>query len=55
MRPDLPGQIAVVYQLALGRSPSKEEAGDLLVYAKKHGLPNLCRLVFNSNEFMFLN
>jgi len=52
---NLPGQIEAVCQLALGRPPSPEEAKDLLAYAKKHGLINLCRLVFNSNEFMFVN
>src|SRR5438552_15479182 len=51
MRRALPGQIEAAYQLALGRSPSAEEARDLLAYAKKHGLANLCRLVFHTNEF----
>jgi hypothetical protein len=55
MKPTLPGQIESAYELAFGRSPSRAEAKDLLGYAKKHGLPNLCRLIFNSNEFMFVN
>jgi len=55
MSRSLRGQIEAAYQLAFGRSPSKEEAKDLLAYAKKHGLANFCRLVLNSNEFMFVN
>ena len=55
MKPTLPGRIEAAYELALGRSPSRAEARDLLDYAKKHGLPNLCRVIFNSNEFMFVN
>jgi hypothetical protein len=55
MKPTLPGQIEAAYELALGRSPSRAEARDLLGYAKKYGLANLCRLIFNSNEFMFVN
>jgi len=55
MKPALPGQIEAACELAFGRPPSREEAKDLLAYAQKHGLPNLCRLIFNSNEFMFVN
>ena len=51
----LDAQIAAAYQLALNRAPSNEEARDLAAYARKHGLANLCRLIFNSNEFMFVN
>ena len=38
-----------------GRPPEKEEARELSDYAQRHGLANLCRLLFNSNEFMFVN
>jgi hypothetical protein len=55
LKPTLSGQIEAACELAFGRSPSRAEAKDLLAYAQKHGLPNLCRLVFNSNEFMFVN
>jgi hypothetical protein len=55
LSPTPAAQIESAYQLSFGRSPSRAELKDLLVYAKKHGLPNLCRLVFNSNEFMFVN
>src|SRR6185436_10898530 len=47
-------QIEAAYQLALNRPPRPEEAKLLVAYAKKHGLSNLCRLIFNSNEFLFI-
>jgi len=55
MEPKLRDQIAAAYQLAFGRLPSRSEAKELLAYAEKHGMPNLCRLLLNSNEFMFVN
>jgi hypothetical protein len=53
--PALDQQIAAAYRLALHRDPTRSEAKDLSAYAQKHGLANLCRLIFNSNEFMFVN
>ena len=55
MHPELPEQISDAYQLALNRAPTREEAKDLAAYARKHGLANLCRLILNSNEFMFVD
>ena len=52
---DLDSQISAVYELALGRRPTKAEANDLADYAAKYGMANLCRLILNSNEFMFVN
>ena len=51
----LPGQIKAAYQLALNRPPRADESKLLVAYAQKHGLPNLCRLIFNSNEFLFID
>jgi mono/diheme cytochrome c family protein len=39
--------------LAWNRPPTKEEARQLTDYSRKHGLENLCRLLFNSSEFVF--
>ncbi|MST94025.1 MAG: DUF1553 domain-containing protein [Pedosphaera sp.] len=50
-----PEQIAAAYQLALGRPPTKGETEALADYAQRHGLANTCRLIFNSNEFIFVN
>ena len=51
----LDAQIAMAYRLALGRAPSREETRDLSVYGLKYGLANVCRLILNSNEFIFVN
>jgi hypothetical protein len=47
--------VALACELALGRPPTEEELKDFTAYAQRHGLANLCRLIFNSNEFMFVN
>jgi hypothetical protein len=52
---DLPARVRAVYQLALGREPTEKESALLTAYAKKHGLANLCRMVLNCNEFVFIN
>ncbi|MBI3849661.1 MAG: DUF1553 domain-containing protein [Verrucomicrobia bacterium] len=55
MSPDPSKQIEAAYQLALNRSPRPDESKLLIAYAKKFGLPNLCRVIFNSNEFLFVD
>jgi hypothetical protein len=52
---DLSAQIRSVYRLTLGREPMTKEARALAEYAGKHGLANACRIVLNSNEFMFVD
>jgi hypothetical protein len=47
-------QIESAYVLALGRPPTAEETTRLTIYAKKHGMANVCRLILNSNEFLFI-
>jgi hypothetical protein len=46
-------QIALACELAWGRPPSNVEEEKLRAYAAKHGLANLCRVLFNTNEFLF--
>jgi hypothetical protein len=48
-------QIEKAYELALNRAPSGRELKELERYAKQHGMANTCRIILNSNEFMFLN
>jgi hypothetical protein len=55
LRKDVSGQIHEAYWLALAREPRQEELSLLVAYAKKHGLENFCRLLLNSNEFMFVD
>jgi len=48
-------QIENLYQAALGRAPEPEELLMLTAFAEEHGLASLARLVFNLNEFMFVD
>lgn len=48
-------QIEAAYQLALGRDPHPAEVETLVEYARRHGLANVCRTIFNSNEFLFID
>jgi hypothetical protein len=53
--PDLKAQVDAACRLAFGRNPSKEESETLLDVARRHGLPNACRVIFNTNEFVFVD
>ena len=54
--PDDPAaQIDAACRLALGRAPTAEESRVLADVAKQHGLPAACRLIFNTNEFVFVD
>jgi hypothetical protein len=52
--PDLSSQIDRLYRLLLGRPPSSAEANELSVFAQKHSLAAACRVLVNSNEFLFV-
>jgi hypothetical protein len=39
----------------IGRNPTSAESTNLATYAGKHGLANTCRLLFNLNEFSFID
>ena len=54
-RTDPADRIALAFELLYNRAPKADEQADLGRYALSHGLVNLCRLLFNSNEFLFLN
>jgi hypothetical protein len=51
----LGGRIEIAYKLTLGRSPTPDERSALVDFASKHGLANACRLLFNTNEFVFID
>jgi hypothetical protein len=53
--PNRDRQIALACERVWGRSPTVEETKAFVAYAAKHGLPNLCRVLFNSNEFLFVD
>ncbi len=52
---DPAGRIDAAFALALGRPPRDEERDALVAYARDHGLANACRLLFNTNEFLFID
>ena len=48
-------QIEQIYQLALNRPPTNAELKKFVPFAQKNGTASLCRLVFNTSEFMFVD
>jgi hypothetical protein len=52
---DVDAQIRLAYRLALNRDPSSVEIRRLSGYAARNGMANACRLLFNSNEFVFVD
>jgi hypothetical protein len=48
-------QVKRAVEMAYGQSASPQQVQALRAYAVRHGLANLCRLIFNSNEFLFVN
>ena len=52
---DLSQQIEVAFRFALLRKPTDRERAALTEYARQHGLANACRVLLNSNEFLFVD
>jgi len=48
-------QIDTAFMLAFSRHPSDKENRSLESYAEKHGMAHTCRLIFNLNEFVFVD
>jgi hypothetical protein len=44
-----------MFQLILNRRPSLDEIDEFSKFSREHGLANACRLLLNSNEFLFVN
>jgi mono/diheme cytochrome c family protein len=55
MAGDPKGQIQAAYRLALQRPPSAHEQEELLGYLSRYGLAATCRVILNTNEFLFLD
>jgi hypothetical protein len=47
-------QVSRSFELAFGRTPDAIEKSSSVEFTKQHGLPALCRALFNANEFLFL-
>jgi hypothetical protein len=53
---DDPGaQVEAAYRLAFGRRPDAAEREAFVAYIGEHGLAAACRLLFNLNEFVFVD
>lgn len=52
---DITTQITCAVERTWLRSPTEAELLRFTAYARKHGLPAFCRLLFNSNEFLFVD
>jgi len=50
-----PSRVDLAFQLALGRVPRTTELDRFVAYTQKHGLANFCRLLYNMNEFIFID
>jgi hypothetical protein len=48
-------RIVAAFCLALAREPDQFELDSMTAYVKKHGLASACRLLFNTNEFVFVD
>jgi hypothetical protein len=48
-------QVGTAVRLTFGREAQSEESQAYLEYARRHGLENFCRLLFNTNEFLFVD
>jgi hypothetical protein len=52
---DTPSRVKAMVRLAYQRAATAEEVTAMSAYAEQHGLPALGRVLFNSNEFLFIN
>jgi len=51
----LASQVDRAFRRVTGRVPTAEEHAELVGYAQEHGITNLCRLLYNFNEFIYLD
>jgi mono/diheme cytochrome c family protein len=47
-------QVSIAFELAVGRTPTAIERQASVAVVNQHGLATLCRVLFNSNEFLFM-
>lgn len=52
---DTPGRVQLAIRLALSREARSDEVTRYVQYANQYGLANFCRLIFNTNEFMYVD
>jgi hypothetical protein len=52
---NLDRQLARLYDLAFSRKAQAEELADAKAFVARHGLVAFCRVIFNSNEFLYVD
>jgi hypothetical protein len=52
---DIDRQIGRAYEIAYGRPPEAAETALVKPFVTRHGLAALCRVIFNSNEFIYVD
>ena len=52
---DTEAKVKRAFSEALGRPATPKEVSELVAFANQHGLANACRLLFNLNEFAFVD
>ena len=52
---DHEAQTRMVYRLAFGRRPTGRELAASVSFVEQHGLSAFCRVIFNSNEFLYVD
>jgi hypothetical protein len=48
-------QVARLFDLAYNRRPQAVELNEAKTFVAKHGMPAFCRVIFNSNEFLYVD
>jgi hypothetical protein len=52
---DIAAQAEAIYSQLYGRAPNDSEREAILPFAREHGLAALARVLFNSNEFLYVD
>ncbi|HVA47062.1 MAG TPA: DUF1553 domain-containing protein [Pirellulales bacterium] len=52
---DVAAQVEHAYRLALARTPRPDETTAARAFVAEHGLAAFCRVLFNSNEFLYID
>ena len=52
---DVRAQVDRAYRLAYARPPLQDEADEARAFVEKHGLSQLCLVLLNANEFLYLD
>jgi hypothetical protein len=48
-------QVGLAFRLAFGRPPGAGEQAGAVELVRRHGLPALCRALYNANEFLYVD